>query len=194
MANIVIAYHSGYHHTEAVALEVAKGAEAAGASVIVHNVENPIERLWSDLANADAIIFGCPTYMGDTSAVFKKFMEETVKLWSRQEWANKIAAGFTNSGSLSGDKLNTLQSLSVFAAQHGMVWAGTGINPDTLDESGHNLNRLGSWLGLMTRSENAPADQTPPQEDRAAARAFGARIAATAARWAAGRSSMSQAA
>lgn len=194
MANIVIAYHSGYHHTEAVALEVAKGAESAGASVIVHNVENPVERLWNDLAAADAIIFGCPTYMGSTSAGFKKFMEETVKLWTRQEWSGKLAAGFTNSGSLSGDKFNTLTDLAAFAAQHGMLWAGTGLVSDSKNEEGVNINRLGSWLGLMTRSENAPADQTPPQEDRAAARHFGSRIAGLAARWSAGKQNVASAA
>ncbi len=187
MANIVITYHSGYHHTEAVALEVAKGAEAAGANVIVHNVENPVDRLWNDLAAADAIIFGCPTYMGSVSAGFKKFMEETVKIWTAQEWSGKLAAGFTNSGSLSGDKFNTLTDLSAFAAQHGMLWAGTGLLPDSKNEQGENINRLGSWLGLMTRSENAPADQTPPQDDRAAARAFGARIASLAQRWSSGK-------
>ena len=188
MANVVIAYHSGYHHTEAVALEIAKGAESAGATVIVHNVENPVDRLWNDLAAADAIIFGCPTYMGSVSSGFKKFMEATVKLWGNQEWSNKMAAGFTNSGQLSGDKLATLEQLSIFAAQHGMLWAGTGILPDTKDDQGNNLNRLGSWLGLMTRSENAPADHTPPQEDRAAARAFGARIAKCAQQWINGKS------
>lgn len=194
MANIVIAYHSGYHHTEAVALEVAKGAESAGATVIVHNVENPVDRLWNDLAAADAIIFGCPTYMGSSSGVFKKFMDETSKPWAKQEWKDKLAAGFTNSGSLSGDKMVTLTQLAALAAQHGMIWAGTGVLSGTKDESGNNINRLGSWLGLMTQSDNAPADQTPPQDDRAAARAFGSRIAHLAARWVAGKTSLSQAA
>lgn len=35
---------------------------------------------------------------------------------------NKITASFTNSHSLSGDKLNYLMQLVVFAAQHGMIW------------------------------------------------------------------------
>ena len=34
MSNIVIAYHSGNHHTESVALEVAKGAEAGLARIL----------------------------------------------------------------------------------------------------------------------------------------------------------------
>lgn len=183
MTTIVITYHSGYHHTEAVALEVARGAEAAGATVIVHNVENPVERIWTDIASADAVIFGTPTYMGSVSGPFKMFMDSTVKIWASQQWKDKIAAGFTNSAGLSGDKLNTLQTLSVFAMQHGMVWVGTGILPKTQDADGHDLNRLGSWLGLMTQSDDAPADQTPPKADRMAARAFGQRVAEAAVRW-----------
>ncbi len=37
-------------------------------------------------------------------------------------WRNKIAAGFTNSGARSGDKLATLVQIAIFAAQHGMHW------------------------------------------------------------------------
>lgn len=195
MANIVIAYQSGNHHTEAVALEVAKGAEAAGASVIVHNVENPVDRLWNDLSAADAIIFGSPTYMGDVSAAFKKFAEETSKPWYKQEWANKLAAGFTNSGTPAGDKLSTLQSLSTLAAQHGMVWVNCGVMPSVYTGDGKNLNRFGHYLGLATQSSNEPiSPSNPAEEDRETARNFGAHIARCAAQWVAGRINLSQAA
>lgn len=195
MANIVIAYHSGYHHTEAVALEIAKGAEAAGATVIVHNVENPVERLWNDLNAADAIIFGSPTYMGDVSSVFKKFAEDTSKIWFKQEWAGKLAAGFTNSGSPSGDKLATLQSLSVLAAQHAMVWVNCGVMPSIYTNDGKNLNRFGTYLGLATQSSNDPiSDTNPSQEDRETARIFGAHLAKSAQQWVSGKQSISAAA
>lgn len=188
MANIVITYHSGNHHTEAVALEVAKGAEAAGASVIVHNIENPVERLWSDLAAADCIIFGSPTYMGDVSATFKKFAEETSKQWFTQAWAGKLAAGFTNSGNPAGDKLATLQSMSILAAQHGMLWVNCGVMPSVYTGDGQNLNRFGHYLGLATQSANGPVSETnPAEEDRATARAFGAHVAAATTRWATGK-------
>ncbi len=195
MANIVIAYHSGNHHTESVALEVAKGAEAAGASVIVHNIENPVERLWNDLAAADCIVFGCPTYMGDVSASFKQFAESTSKLWFKQEWAGKLAAGFTNSGTPAGDKLATLQSLSVLAAQHGMVWVNAGVMPSVYTGDGKNLNRFAHYMGLATVSDNAPASETnPAPEDRETARMFGQNLANCAARWAYGKGAFTQAA
>jgi NAD(P)H dehydrogenase (quinone) len=185
MASIVIAYHSGNHHTEAVALEVAKGAEAAGASVIVHNVENPVDRLWNDLAAADCIIFGSPTYMGTVSGPFKSFMDASSKQWFSQEWKHKMAAGFTNSGSPSGDKVNTLQTLAVFAAQHGMVWVGNAMMPSKYTGDGKDLNRFSYFLGLGTQSENAPVSESnPPAEDRETAREFGKNVAEAATRWA----------
>ena len=54
----------------------------------------------------------------------KEFMEKSSRKWYEQKWKNKITAGFTNSHSLSGDKLNYLMQLVVFAAQHGMIWVG----------------------------------------------------------------------
>jgi len=188
MPTIVIAYHSGNHHTEAVALEVAKGAESTGASVIVHNIENPVERLWSDLSAADCIIFGSPTYMGDVSAAFKTFAEQTSKPWFTQDWKNKLAAGFTNSGTPAGDKLGTLQSLSILAAQHGMLWVNCGVMPSVYTGDGKNLNRFGHYLGLATMSDNAPVSPTnPAEEDRETARQFGIHVAQATARWAAGK-------
>lgn len=188
MTNIVIAYHSGNHHTEAVALEVAKGAESTGCNVIVHNVENPVDRIWNDLAAADCVIFGSPTYMGDVSASFKKFAEETSKPWFKQEWKGKLAAGFTNSGTPSGDKLATLQSLSVLAAQHGMVWVNCGVMPSAYTGDGKNLNQYAHYLGLATVSGNAPVSESnPSQEDRETARQFGTHVGNAAQRWSYGK-------
>ena len=55
------------------------------------------------LDRSDAIIFGCPTYMGGPSAQFKTFADATSKLWYEQRWKDKLAAGFTNSGSPAGE-------------------------------------------------------------------------------------------
>jgi NAD(P)H dehydrogenase (quinone) len=46
-----------------------------------------------------------------------------------QRWADKLAAGFTNSGSQNGDKQNTLLQFVTFAAQHGMLWVNLGQMP-----------------------------------------------------------------
>lgn len=56
--------------------------------------------------------------MGSVAAGLKEFMEKSSRKWYEQKWKNKIAAGFTNSHSLSGDKSNSLLQLVVL--QHSM--------------------------------------------------------------------------
>jgi multimeric flavodoxin WrbA len=72
------------------------------------------------LDGADGIVFGCATYMGSGSAIYKSFLEAAfLPHWMEQRWKDKLAAGFTNSASQSGDKLSTLLQLMVFAMQIG---------------------------------------------------------------------------
>jgi multimeric flavodoxin WrbA len=117
-------------------------------------------------------------------------MESTSKLWLQQRWKDKLAAGFTNSGSLYGDKANALAELCCFAAQHGMLWVSLGILVAGVrgdrDDPRH-LNRLGSSLGLMTQADvDRGPDVAPPISDLETAHAFGRRIAEVGERWVAG--------
>src|SRR5258708_4855102 len=129
MARIVIVYHSTYGHTAVQAEAVARGARGiSGATVKLVKVED-VEQHWQEFAAADAIIFGAPTYMGSASAAFKTFMDASSKAWGAGDWKDKLAAGFTNSASQSGDKLNTLQQLAVFAAHHATAPVGLGLLP-----------------------------------------------------------------
>ncbi|HCR85311.1 MAG TPA: NADPH-dependent FMN reductase [Alphaproteobacteria bacterium] len=185
MAKIAIVYHSGYGHTKKVADLVAEGAKSSGAEVSVYDAETAIVKI-DELDNADAIIFGSPTYMGGVSAKFKEFCDATSKKWFTQAWKNKIAAGFTNSGSLSGDKQGTLQYLVTFAMQHGMVWVGQGEPPASSTEHGgkpEQINRMGSQTGLMTQSDNAAPEITPSKGDIETAKLFGKRVAETTVKW-----------
>ena len=139
MPHICIAYHSGFGHTEVLAKKVAEGVTSAGCTADLHNVAELSDDLWAHLAKADGIIFGSPTYMGSVSAPFKAFMDASSKPWFAQAWKDKMAAGFTNSGGLSGDKLGTLNTISVFAAQHSMVWVSQGIWPSAYSGEGKGV-------------------------------------------------------
>ncbi|MDE1900709.1 MAG: flavodoxin family protein [Alphaproteobacteria bacterium] len=183
---IAVVYHSGYGHTAEQAKAVARGAgSVAGAEVKMINVAEG-ETPWAELESADAIIFGSPTYMGSVSAPFKKFMDDSSKPWYERKWKDKIAAGFTNSASQSGDKLNTLQTLAIFAAQHGMLWVGLDLLPGNNNSKGsvEDLNRLGSFLGAMAQSN---ADQGPENgpiaSDLKTAEHLGARVATLTAKF-----------
>ena len=170
---ICIVYHSPYGHTRRVAYAIAEGAKKV-ADRQVHVM--PVEQIdWHALDHADLIIFGSPTYMGSVTSGFKLFMDATSKRWKNRDWTGKLAAGFANSGGLSGDKLAVLQQICLFAMQHGMLWSGLPLMP-----TGHNeqdMNRLSGFLGLMTQSDNAPAEQTPPVGDIKTAKWFGEYLA-----------------
>jgi NAD(P)H dehydrogenase (quinone) len=94
-------------------------------------------------------------------------------------WKDKIAAGFTNSASLNGDKHSTLHYFMTLAMQHSMWWVGTGLMPSNTKAAQRNdINYLGSFGGLMAQSpSDAGTDESPPPGDLATARAFGERIA-----------------
>ncbi|HEY3309077.1 MAG TPA: flavodoxin family protein [Desulfuromonadaceae bacterium] len=186
MAKIAIVYHSTYGHTEAVANSVKKGAERITETEVNLVSVIEIEEKWNLLHDADAIIFGCPTYMGSASAEFKKFMEASAHFWMEQKWKDKLAAGFTNSASQSGDKLNTLVQQAIFAAQHGMLWISLGMLPgnNMSTASITDLNRLGSFMGAMTQSNNDQGpDLVPPANDHETAALLGQRVAELAQRF-----------
>lgn len=189
MSKIAIVYHSGYGHTTKAAQAVQAGATAAGAEVelILIDAEGNIsEAQWASLAAAKAIVFGSPTYMGSVSWQFKKFADASSKPWYSQVWKDKIAAGFTNSATMNGDKLSTLHYLFTLAQQHGMIWVGTGLLPSNAKAAQRNdINFLGSSSGLMTQS---PSDSSPEEGplpgDLETAKLFGKRIAEVAAKFA----------
>lgn len=188
MISIAIAYHSGYGHTRRVAEAVVAGVETEGATPHLINIAAMSEADWAALDAADAIVFGSPTYMGGVSAPFKTFMDSTSKRWLEQRWKDKIAAGFTNSGNWGGDKLGTLIQIMVYAMQHSMVWVGCDTVPalhTTAEGRSLELNRMGSFAGLMTLSGNESPDVTPPEDDLHTARLFGSRVAQVTRRFAA---------
>ncbi|HEV8461062.1 MAG TPA: flavodoxin family protein [Gaiellaceae bacterium] len=185
MPSVAVVYHSGFGHTAAQARAVCEGAlDVACVSSRMVFCEEATEDP-GVLADSDAIVLGCPTYMGSASASFKAFMDATSGIWLAQHWKDKLAAGFTNSGGHSGDKLSTLLQLMVFAMQHGMVWVGLGL-PDggnASDSSHDNLNRLGAYAGAMAQSNVDQGLDGMLESDLATARALGRRVAEATLRW-----------
>ena len=174
--NVVVVYHSGYGHTQRMAHAVADGAQARVITIDADgNLPPPA---WEELNQADAIIFGAPTYMGGPSWQFKKFADASSKPWFTQAWRNKLAAGFTNSATMNGDKFSTLQYMFTLSQQHGMLWTGIGMQaPNAKKHTRDDVNNVGGYSGLMTVT---PSDASPDEMvpgDLATARAFGQRVA-----------------
>jgi multimeric flavodoxin WrbA len=181
MSKIVIVFHSGYGHTKRMAEAVAAGA---GGTLLPIDAEGNLPQGgWEQLAAADAIVMGSPTYMGSVSWQFKKFADASSKAWFTQAWKDKLFAGFTNSASMNGDKLSTLHYLFTLAMQHSGVWVGTGMMPSNSKAAGRNdLNYVASFAGAMAQTpSDASVDEMLPG-DLETARQFGARISATVQR------------
>jgi NAD(P)H dehydrogenase (quinone) len=181
--NVTIAYFSGYGHTLELANAVRDGVGSIpDTDCTMVNVAVPAEIDWEALDASDAIIFGTPTYMGTASGAFHTFVEATSARWMKQAWMDKLAAGFTNSGSMSGDKVHTLQYLSLLAAQHGMHWISLGLLPgwNTTTGSENDLNRLGFYLGAGAQTWNDQGPEGVHASDLATARHLGARVATQA--------------
>ncbi|MCC5830489.1 MAG: flavodoxin family protein [Phycisphaeraceae bacterium] len=183
---VIIVYHSRFGHTKLQAEAVHRGAAGVeGIDASIFTTEEALENA-EQLDQADAIVFGCPTYMGSLSAGMKSFFEQVVDRWFKLAWKDKVAGAFTNSSSFSGDKLNTLMDIVVFTLQHGMIYVGTGTHPATshpdsmnsVDGPGPEVeNRLGSSVGPMAASFQVKPPAAPPKGDIATAEAYGKRIA-----------------
>ena len=184
MSTITIAYHSGYGHTKKVAEAIAGGVgSVTGVTVHILDVTKVDEAIgayssgWEALEASDGILFGAPTYMAGPSAPFKTFADASSKPWFGWKWKDKMAAGFSNSGSNAGDKAGTLGYLFSLASQHGMIWVSIGL------KSEGDINRNGFHQGLGTQSDNASPEETPGKADLETGRFFGVRFAEAVNRW-----------
>jgi NAD(P)H dehydrogenase (quinone) len=190
MATIAIIYFSASGHTHLMAEAIAEGAQKAPDTTVqllritgeqITNGRWKDEAIATQLNQADAIVFGTPTYMGGVAAQFKAFVDGVSGAWAQQLWKDKIAGGFTHSGGLSGDKQGTLVYLAINAAQHSMIWVGAGEMSQP-----NGVNRLGSYQGVMGQAipdfTGTKAAELDPG-DRATAVLYGERIAAATNRW-----------
>jgi NAD(P)H dehydrogenase (quinone) len=181
MPHIVVVYHSGYGHTQRMAQAVAAGA---GARILAIDPDGNLPAGgWELLKAADGIIFGTPTYMGSVSWQFKKFADASSKQWYAQDWKDKVAAGFTNSAGMNGDKFNTLTTLFTLAMQHGMIWVSQGLMPSQLRGARRDdVNYLVSYGGAIASSPSDAGADAMSAGDLETARLFGERVAGVVAR------------
>jgi len=166
LAKVAVIFHSATGTTRQIADAVAAGvaseqgveviySEIRGADIIEGRFRNTA--LLDQLDGVDAMIFGSPTFMGCVSAQFKAFADATGELWAERRWASKLAAGFSIGANLSGDQLNTIQYMQIFANQHGMLWVSLDI-PGNCDPE--MRNRLGAQSGLIAHSTDGVLHET----------------------------------
>lgn len=185
---IAVVYFSGYGHTARQAEAVHKGAASVhGAQASIHRIDEhgdlPAEA-WTAIGAADAIIYGSPTYMGGPAWQFKKFADASSKQWFGQEWKDKVAAGFTNSATVNGDKGNTITYFVTLAMQQSQIWVGTGLKAANAKANGPaDVNWTGGYTGALSLSpSDASPDEAPRAGDLETARLLGVRVAEIAGR------------
>jgi NAD(P)H dehydrogenase (quinone) len=172
---ISIVFHSGYGHTAKIAEAVSQGS--GGTLLAIDEKGDLAPEAWERLAASRLIVFGTPTYMGNVSWQFKKFADASSAVWFKQGWKDKLAAAFTNSASVGGDKQSTLYTLFTLSQQHSMLWVGTGMMPSNSKASTRDdVNYLASFSGLATATpSDASTDEMVPG-DLKTARLFGERL------------------
>ncbi|MBF2014639.1 MAG: NAD(P)H-dependent oxidoreductase [Rivularia sp. T60_A2020_040] len=193
MSKIAIVYFSGMGHTHLMAEAVAAGAKKVADTTVdllritgeqITDGRCKDDTIMEKLNQADAIVFGSPTYMGGVAAQFKAFIDNA-GVWFDQGWKDKIAGGFTHSSSPSGDKQGTLLYLATHAAQQSMIWVSIGDLPSNYFGKDDGVNRLGAFIGVMGQSaidmSGKPAEIEPG--DALTAQRYGERIAGATQRW-----------
>jgi NAD(P)H dehydrogenase (quinone) len=181
---------------EQMAYAAAEGAQQAGAQVDVKRVpelvpEDVAKAAWmkldqkapiakpEELANYDAIIFGCGTRFGTMASQMRNFIDQTGSLWATQALAGKVGSAMTSSATQHGGQESTLLGFIPTMLHHGMVvvglpyaWAG---------QSGVDEIRGGSPYGASTIT-NSDGSRQPAQHELDGARFQGRHVAEIAAK------------
>jgi len=180
---VKIVFYSMYGHIYRMAEAVAEGArELEGAEVELLQVPElipdavleksgakkareafahiPVAKP-SDLADADAVIFGTPTRFGNMCAQMRNFLDQTGGLWAKNALVGKVGSVFTSSGTQHGGQETTLISFHITLLHHGMVIVGlpySEARQNTLDEitggSPYGATTIAALDGSRMPSEN----------------------------------------
>lgn len=119
MAQVLVIYYSRTGNTEAMAHEVARGAESTGATVVTRAVK---DATLDDLLEADAIVLGSPTYYGTMAAEIKTLLDESVEIHGQLE--GRVGGAFASAGGIGGGQQTTVMDMLRALMIHGMVIQG----------------------------------------------------------------------
>jgi NAD(P)H dehydrogenase (quinone) len=170
--NIYVVYDSEGGHTETLAKAIAEGAQQVdGARVYINHVDQADVR---DLANMDAVIWGCPGHFGTISAGMKAWIDKLGYIWAQGKLIGKFGAVFCTTATVHGGVEATMLNLITPMLHQGMIVVGLPANVPE--------NALyGSYYGVgitcpVETSPDAPPN-LPSENDLALGRALGERVA-----------------
>jgi len=120
MAKALIVYDSVTGNTQKMAKAIGNGIRETGLDVEVKRVDTTT---LDDLAAAEAIVLGSPTYFCTMSAEMKALIDKSIEIYP-DRLKDKIGAAFTSSDEVAGGNETTLLSLIQAMLMHRMVIVG----------------------------------------------------------------------
>lgn len=165
---VLVVYYSRSGNTARMAEAVAAGVRTVDAArVLVRTVEDVSQE---DLAGADALVLGSPTYYANIAGPMKTFIDELGRRHGG-DLSQVIGGAFATGGGRTGGKEHVVVSLLLAMMNYGMVVAGPVIE------------RGQTRLGYPGASAVAPAQGEEISEaELNEARLLGARVARVAQR------------
>lgn len=114
---MLIVYYSGTGNTRKMAEEIGEGARSVGVNVEILRAE---ECNIEDLASADGVVIGSPTYFSNVAWQVKKLIDESISLYGGRRLKGKVGGCFTSSGTRrDGEECIRMIELA-FGYHHGM--------------------------------------------------------------------------
>jgi NAD(P)H dehydrogenase (quinone) len=194
---ILVLYYSRGGRTAALARQVARGVESAGAVARIRTVppvaptttssdppipaDGPPYVEIADLVEADGLVLGSPTRFGNMAAPLKYFLDSTSELWLGGKLVDKPAGVFTATSSAHGGQESTLLSMTLPLLHHGMLVVGVPYTETALFETRTGGSPYGATHLATSWNTSLSKDETD------VAKALGARVARLALRLAARR-------
>jgi NAD(P)H dehydrogenase (quinone) len=159
MAKILIAFYSRNGATEALAQQIAAGAESVGGEVRLRSArelvgpdvmahapgwaenaarmnasyEAPTE---ADAEWADALVFGTPTRFGSVSSELKAYIDSLGGLWFQGKLNGKVGSVFGSTSTVHGGNESTLLSLYNPMAHLGLIIVPLGYSDAAMFKAG----------------------------------------------------------
>ena len=149
--HLLVAYYSESGNTKRMAEAISKGAEREGLTVEVRQIE---ECGMNDLAEADGIVIGSPTYFSNVAWQVKKLIDESIALYRKShQLEGKVGGCFTSSGTHRDGK-DCLRMLEIaFGLHHRMkiIPGIVGASDDPEEEVSKTCQEYGSRIAEEIR-------------------------------------------
>jgi NAD(P)H dehydrogenase (quinone) len=138
--------------------------QVAGTEATVRRVEEVTKE---ELAAADAICLGCPTYFANIPGKMKLIMDDWNWKW-KVDFTDKVGGALATGGGQVGGKEHVVVSLLLFMLNNRMIVAG----PLYQDETGEDI-----WGEPGAAAMTGPLDPGVSQQELDSARRLGRRLA-----------------